>query len=288
MAIAPDGRPAYRTAIEEKVLGAGWGIGPVTSTNFTWSDFRSLAEKRYIEDSSWSSPLSKIANDMAIGDLVWIYDSEARSFFLGKLKTDWVYSQKEKLTDAGLYHVRGCEWYPVTLGSVPGAALTNRSIIRQLNGVTNWSKLLWNQLSKREDYQLAKISLDDIWCLVSHEDCEDIIALYLQLQLNMSVIPSTCKRSTPLVEFAMMERSSGDLAYAQVKSGNAVLRLDKYEHLDGKIFLFSSSNNYAGIRSDNVELLDKRDIEDFLLKRISYLPPRIRYWVDLLSDQDIS
>lgn len=43
----------------------------------------------------------------------------------------------------------------------------------------------------------------DLFALGASEDCEDIVAIYLQARFGYRLIPSTCRHDTPKTEFVL-------------------------------------------------------------------------------------
>lgn len=118
--------------------------------------------------------------------------------------------------------------------------------------------------------------------LLSAEDIEEIVGLYLQMEKNLYVYTSTCKNDTSLIEFQLVDKNS-QLYGLQVKSGNETLNADDYFELSKKmtIFLFASSDNIYNIEKyPNIEKIDSKEITLFIEKNLKLLPEKIRFWFE--------
>jgi len=134
---------------------------------------------------------------------------------------------------------------------------------------------------------LRKKSLD-IFSLLSSEDLEDVVGLYLQLEKKFVLIPSSRGRNdeTLKYEFELMNEK-GERAVVQVKSGNTKINPKEYEKetFKGKIFLFSPAGYEYETKSDTIETLSKSAIEEFLKEYKEKLPLKIKIWLDYLYAQ---
>jgi hypothetical protein len=128
-------------------------------------------------------------------------------------------------------------------------------------------------------YDLPRVA-PDIFSLLSSEDCEDIVALYMQMK-GYLLLASTCKRSTPAYEFVMYHRDTGDRAAAQVKNGFDNLCVEDHANFPGKVFLFTSKGRYMGTVPQNVLCLTVEEILQFISKYETILPDRIKTWLNI-------
>lgn len=118
--------------------------------------------------------------------------------------------------------------------------------------------------------------------LLTAEDIEEIVGLYLQMEKNLYVYTSTCKNDTSLIEFQLVDKNS-HLYGVQVKSGNETLNADDYFELSKKmtIFLFASSDNISNIEKyPNIEKIDSKEITLFIEKNLKLLPEKTRFWFE--------
>ena len=165
---------------------------------------------------------------MVIDDLVWTRDTKGE-YYLGRITSDWRYDISSEYRDADMVNIRSCEWYKVgTVEKVPGKVVSSfipRATVQAVSNSTvqSYSKFLYNELSESQYYEEDSLVGEDIFSLISDDDCEDLVALYLQYKHNYLVVPSTCKKSTANYEYVLVHRETGESAVAQVKKGNVSL-----------------------------------------------------------------
>ncbi len=199
----PDSAPGINGpsfCIERNIVGIGWAIDETPKDK---NEYLRLSKVRHKNSLGWRRATNDFIMRMEIGDLVWA--RKRADYYLGQIESDWEYrgSYEYKNTDA--VNVRKCLWLSVpTLGHVPGkisasfrAGSTVQRVI-QPSAIT-YSRYLYNQLAKREVYGLEQRPEADIFSLLSDEDLEDLVGLYLQWKYKYLIQPSSCKRDTPLV-----------------------------------------------------------------------------------------
>ena len=125
----------------------------------------------------------------------------------------------------------------------------------------------------------------DIFDYLSSDDCEDALAIYLQMRRNYYLVPSTCKKSTKTYEFILIDQDTGQSAAIQVKSGQVALNIDDYVEIDtNKIFLFATSGIYSGKSDPKVETIDPTIIRNFIYENKTLIPEKIRFWVEHIPE----
>lgn len=108
--------------------------------------------------------------------------------------------------------------------------------------------------------------------LLSAEDIEEIVGLYLQIEKELYIYTSTCKDDTNFIEFQLIDRK-GKLYGLQVKSGDENINADDYFELSKKmtIFLFASSDNISNVEKyPNIEKIDSKEITLFIEKNLKH------------------
>ena len=131
-----------------------------------------------------------------------------------------------------------------------------------------------------DTYEHEALSGDIFDCLPP-EECEDVFAIYLQMNRNYYLVPSTCKKSTQAYEYILIDRKTGESAAAQVKSGQITLNIDEFAGIDAnKIFLFATSGIYYGTPDPKVETIDPAIVRDFIHENKELMPEKIRFWTE--------
>src|SRR5690606_9855050 len=124
------------------------------------------------------------------------------------------------------------------------------------------SKFLANLLLGQQFYEIKRTK-ENFLALLSSDDCEDLVALYMQIKFGFVVIPSSCKSDTAVYEYVMKHRETGRKAVAQVKQGAVNLDLNKYVGIDADIFLFTSGGSYIGANKPNIFCLKSDELVSF-------------------------
>ena len=285
---AVEGVDPRRFCLERNILGLGWPVGELESLD--WDTYQDLGTAEYYDNGNkgWWPAVNAIRNRMTEGDLCWTRDWEG-NYYLGRVSGAWEYRAAPEHTDADVVNVRCCRWMRVgTVDAVPGKVLNSFRAGRTLQAVHDetvlfYSKLLFNS-NGEPVYDLSddvKGGLD-LFALASPEDCEDIVAIYLQAEYGYYLIPSTCRLDTVKTEFVL--RNAKGKAQVQVKQGAVPLYRNQFawdRNDPCKWFLFSTSGNYYGSDSDHVSCLDPCKVRDFAFANATVMPTRVQHLIKL-------
>ena len=193
---------------DKGILGIGWPVDPEVPTD--WETYCALAKDRYrgARRKGWRTAANAIIQ-MAVDDLCWTRDENA-NYYLGRIVGDWEYRSTDEYQKAGIVNVRPCEWFRVGgVDSVPGKVVNSfrpSAAVQRVYDETSslYSKIKFNLLSKRAVYDLhGNEDNRDLFSLISPDDCEDIVGIYLQEKHGYRLIPSSCKRDTGKTEFVL-------------------------------------------------------------------------------------
>ncbi|MDE3262942.1 MAG: hypothetical protein OYL41_13275 [Acidobacteriota bacterium] len=283
---ARDGVDPRRFCFERKILGVGWPVdedGPLD-----WGSYERLGtEKYYPQDNGWWPALNAIGNRMREGDLCWSRDRSG-CYYLGRVDGPWEYQSGGDYRAADVVNVRSCRW--VRMGaedSVPGKVLNSLRASRTLQAVHDdsvriYSMLAYNQAAGKPVYEVsAATGPSDLFALVSPEDCEDILGVYLQEVHGYRLIPSTRRRDTFKTEFVL--RKPGSKALVQVKQGDITLDRGDFAHdHEGRCewFLLSTGGSYEGDDVRHVHCLDPDTLRDFAVENVELMSDRVRRMVE--------
>lgn len=221
-------------------------------------------------------------------DLCWTRDTDGL-YYLGRITGPWQYVGHEDNRAADVVNLRPCDWVLVgPVDAVPGKVVNSFGPNRTVQVVDDetvrvFSTYFYNTHSKSGfSYDLPPVSAD-IFSLLSSEDCEDLVALYMQVK-GYVLLASTCKRSTSAYEFVMRHRGTGEHAAAQVKNGFDDLQVENYASFPGTVFLFTSKGRYLGPVPPNVSCLVPDEMLRFIHEHDSILPDRTKVWLNLARD----
>jgi len=293
---------SVKLCLNQKIIGIGWRVDKKPSSK---KEYMQLGEKKY-RDRGWKTNANAILNRMEIGDLVWFRDTKG-IYYLGRITGEWEYRDNEENRQADIVNIRPVESYKVgtrIAGKIINSFIS-RLTIQQIHNDTAhlFSKVRFNELSKNKYYEVNKRKDMDIFSLLSAEDLEDVVGLYLQLERDYVLIPSSRGRRDDTIkyEYELLnkkyvknvlnkknekknENKEIEKAFVQVKSGD-IIDPDEYKESEGTYFLFSPAGYKYTIESKTLETLPKSTIEQFLKKYKKILPLNIRTWMNFLEEQ---
>lgn len=267
------------------IVGIGWAI-----------DFHPASKEEYLQRASqlhgtgrgWKAASNAILFRMRRGDLIWTRNRSG-VYFLGRVDDDWRYESQAEFVAADITNIRSCTWTLAgPMDSVPGSVINGfrpRATVQLVvdeNAIT-YSQFLFAKLTKQPAIQSTNNSRTDLLKLLSDEDLEDVVALWIQLTHQCMIFPSTCKHDTIAVECIFVRREDGKRIGLQVKSGNTPINLDNYASFDGLVYLFAASENYLGTPHENCVCLKPEIIRQFVIENQKLMPERVRRWTEYVA-----
>lgn len=273
--------------LQNNIVGVGWRIDEETKT-LSWNEYHSQASKIY-GDKSWKAALNAIKNRIKIDDLIWTRDKQ-NNYYLGRITGDWKYQSDQENLDADVINIRDCDWVKIgTVDSVPGKLINSFIPARTVQKVNShtvkiYSQTTFNELKGEQVYHLDEIESNDIFSLLSSDDCEDLIAMYLQLEENYFLIPSSCKSDMMRYEFELKNRETGKSAVVQVKNGYVNLNSKDYNNLNSEVYLFTTKGQYLGEKRDNIHFIKPEKIVEFMQSNKEILPNKIQFWMKKIKN----
>lgn len=283
---AQDGIDPRKFCIERNIAGIGWGV---ESKFDGYEEYIKLAEKKYYyiekRDKGWWPAINSLSNRMQNNDLCWTRDVNG-IYYIGRINGEWEPRNTKDCIDADIRNIRQCFWCKVgEADKVPGKVLNSfrpARVLQKVNGesVKIYTMLLYNKLSDDYEYKFTKISFD-LFSLLSPEDCEDLVGLYLQ-ERGYRLFPSSKRRDTMGIEFVLKHTETGKKAVVQVKQGESpILIIDDYFERADEVYLFSTEGNYIGEPKPNVHCIAPQEILRFVRDKEHILPDRIKFWIEL-------
>jgi hypothetical protein len=271
--------------LQNNIVGVGWRINEECK-KLTWNEYHLEASKIYA-DKNWKIALNALKNRIKIDDLIWTRDNQ-NNYYLGRIIGDWKYQSEKENLDADVVNIRDCDWMKIgTVDSVPGKLINSFIPARTVQSVNShsvkmYSQTIFNELKGEKIYQLDDISDANIFSLLTSDDCEDLIAMYLQLKENYYLIPSSCKRDLMRYEFELKNKETGKSAVVQVKNGYVNLNSDDYDNLDSEVYLFTTKGLYLGEEKANIHFIKPEKIVNFMHLNKEILPNKIKFWMKKL------
>lgn len=284
--IAPNGKPAYRVALTESVVGCGWVIPGLKETTDR-ANFNARASATGRLTSSCSAAMNVIENRMAVGDFVWMratgIGSGKDGYYLGQITSSWRYDPRSPFKQDELVNIRNCHWCRVDVKDVPRAALHLRGTFREMPNIGEYSKRLYNKLSRKAHSRLEIATSGSLMDYLSWQDCEDLVALFLRAKHGLSPLPSTCKHSMPDIEY-LLWKPDGTIAAAQVKSGKQAFDYCNLGDFDCTVYVLALSERYVGNKPKNVVLLKRAMIEKWAKGISGSLPSQLQSGIGVTDE----
>lgn len=267
--------------IRQEVVGIGWRVPTRPATR---DEYWSFGEEEY-GDTGWSRATNAIGWRMAVGDLVWVRDFFG-AYYVGKIAGDWEYRDAPENLKADIINIRPCKLYRV--GASVAGKIVNcfrpSATVQQIHDETAelFSIFVFNQLTNANLRFVPPADID-IFSLLSDVDLEDVVGLYIQQKRGLLFIPSSRSRQNTTIshEYQLVDPKTGQLVFAQVKSGNVILDPSDYYKFPHEFYLFSPAGYASETAQDHVICIDRQDIEGFLSSSRSFLPLNVRAWLDL-------
>lgn len=276
-----------RFCLDNNILGIGWQVE--VDGEIGWDAYYKEAKNKYSKyGRSWTVAINVLKKRMRKDHLCWVRDHDG-TYYLGIISSDWKYVNEPSHKDADVVNIRDCVWYKVgTVDLVPGKVVNSYisgSTVQAVDdiGVINYSMYIANKLSGEYKYSIENNN-SDFLSLISSDDCEDLVGIYLQY-IGYNMIASSCKSDTAFYEYVMKHRETGEKAVAQVKQGAVDLNIDKYSKLGCKVYLLTTKGDYIGKGSQNVHCLDPNDMTAFALNNYYLMTERIQRWIDFTKHQ---
>lgn len=281
---AEPGIDPRRFCLDQCCLGVGWRAGD--SETLEWAAYETLAKAAYPNDNGWwpALPPESHARQRSLLDA-----RHSRHLLPRRIDGPWKYAARPENLRADVVNIRPCEWLKVgPVDAVPGKVVSSFRPNRTVQAVDDetvrvFSAYFYNRHAPSAvRYNLPAVS-PDIFALLSDEDCEDLVALYMQLQ-GYLLLASTCKLSTAAYEFVMRHRESGERAAAQVKNGYEDISVTTYGGFPGRVYLFTSKGRYTGEPVSNVVCLLPEEMRAFIRNNEPILPERVAVWLAITNE----
>lgn len=289
--IKTDARPGCNPrsyCLDHNLAGVGWRVAD--SGGNPPRDFEHYLElgREEYGDRSWTTATQIMGKRMAAGDLCWTRN--AGLYYLGKIEGAWRYLSGEEADAQDIHCVRTCWWQKIgTVEAVPGAverAFGPPRAVQQVDDPTAeaYSRYVYAGLTGDPANDHPTISKHDLFALMSPSDHEDLAALYLQVEHNLSVVPSTVRRATSTYEWVMINRLTGERAVVQVKSGNSRTDIPEFAHSGLRAFLVEADVNEADEKlPEAVTRITRNQLLDFGRRHPKLLTTRIKNYVEWIA-----
>ena len=274
---------------EHGLLGIGWAL---ERSPMDEEDAIRLAEKEYSEKQPHGvGNVKRFVKDMQIGDLVWIrYKS---LFVLYQIVSNWEYKHGGDWDTYDIHFTRKAniiyETSEPPLGPIFSALLGRQQTIARFQKlkelITAYSLWLCKRYSEGNCPPPSAINLHAtrLLDLFPPEELEDIIAMFLQTERDLVLIPSsrTHANNTADYEYILVNKQ-GTPYYVQVKTTGTCVQAVH----DQQNWILFSRDNYPQMRKlcKNANVIDPDTIEKFLLDNEKLMPTKIGALMHLFDE----
>ncbi|HNX13814.1 MAG TPA: hypothetical protein PKH29_03060 [Oscillospiraceae bacterium] len=294
------GKSIARYCIDNKIAALGWSLTEIPEEERqcikTFDDYLVCAKKAAYKQFK---ALTRFHSYQKEGDLIWVRDEG--KYYLGRVgkHTKWKFNNEAVKIDAA-NQLSDIDWYCFDEGdesTVPGAVSTafiKGSTFQQIrkSGIQEFSGLLYDKLAETTYYSNTQVTLNqkNFYSLLTPEDCEDLLCLWLYSKYGYICIPSTNKTATPLYECILINPQDGEHIYIQVKKGQTNLDANAYAELKGDVWLLTTEGEVKNLENYKDRIFQANPIElyEFAMsdESTNILSSSIKTWVEFLTDQD--
>jgi len=278
-----DSEFSFNYCLKNNLLGAGWQVWKDPNEILDWKTYEARAMEEYEGGISVPRYINRWVSE---GDLVWTRDTKGH-YYLCRVLSAWEYLETEEAKEADIVNIFKVDIREIELiDIVPGKVIACFRASRTIQEIADnpsiiYSKVLWNQLVGKEEYIIDE-KMDSVWGFLNDEQVEDIIFIYLQTK-EFIIVPCSRKKDTMSYEFYLINRLTYKRVMVQVKTGNTNINLDDYKDCKEDIFFFQPNNRYEGEKRYNYNIIDKNDIEQFVINNQSIIPSNILKWFELIK-----
>jgi hypothetical protein len=297
-----DGGHIGQYCLDHRVAAMGWSLitCPQHIRKSIGVDFEKyLDEARSYGYKNPNVPVVKrMYYSLSAGDLIWMRHNG--QYFMGRVSEDskWQFNPTEEARQSDVANqYTNIEWKRYFEGdecSVPGAICTSfimGSTLQRINKpyILEYSQMLYDLHAPTKLYgTMVPRNQESFYSLLSTDDCEDLLCLWLYHTRGYFCIPSTSKIGTELYECVLRDPDTGKHIYVQVKTGSQVIDAEKYSNLDGEIWLLTTGGTVINAEQhQNMYIASPRELYEFAMNPEStrILSRNINLWVSFLRNQ---
>lgn len=287
--------------LNNSVAALGWSLDRLSEAERnnikTFDEYLNQGRAYYKKELS----CPKRFHNVEIGDLIWLRHKGIYSLGRVSENTKWQFNTSDEATKIDACNqLTNIKWYnslPYSNNlfdeaSVPGAISTSfilGSAFEKIHksGVQEYSCLLYDKLAGTNYYPNITLELKEecFYSLLSTDDCEDLLCLWLYKKYGYICIPSTDKKGTQTYECVLIDPKNGNHIYIQVKKGNDDLDTDDYKDLKGEVWLLTTNGKiFNSGKNQNVKEASSKELFDFAFSKESdnILSDSIKTWAEFL------
>ncbi len=303
--------------IKNKIMAIGWSCKIMHDSIQEYKEkFKEHNPTWMKKNGNYPDSVNRIIEQVQEGDYVWTYDG-IEHYWIGKVIDKYphipVYHDNDIFfKEFGVY--REVEnWYSCEDDEVPGKVINSfikGSTLQPIKTLLEYSEYLYQKKHKNQPnlpFHPNEDVFETIKNLLHYNDLEDLLGLWLQIDRNYVVFPSTNKQSTKDYEYILKKEDGSKKAIIQCKTGYDCINLETFDKYKDKYEIYLSvidghlrrnkkevninDENIININDYNTEYPEKSGYQiykvslkyllDWAKKNKNILPDRIRYYLDI-------
>ncbi|ASJ72101.1 hypothetical protein [Granulosicoccus antarcticus] len=260
-----------KAMLDDGFIGTGW---PLNSSPRDLDDCLNLLAEKYPRKDATAV---RFVRDTAIGDLVWIADTARGCFHLCRICSEYYYLKTAEPYGGEAAHRFDVDWLARDLSPehVPGG------VKNALRIGTTYCRIHCHATCRYSErlagLEVESATSNDFLELLDDQALEDLVGLYLQMELKGALIPSTCKSDTAAYEYVVKSWDGKRSAIAQVKSGKQPIT-NSLASDDRERYLFAVSGIYP-VELHGAIKIEKCSLIDFADSFKDLLPKTVTCWM---------
>lgn len=282
--------------IDNNVAALGWSLLNISQNEResikTYKQYESYAKNKY---SNFGS-VKRLHSDVKTGDLIWMRHNGL--YYLGRVSetSEWKFNSSTEASNKDASNqLTNIEWKKFNQAdesTVAGAIITSfirGSTFQKINkdGIEAFSQIIYNNEVQKNIYDVhIELKQSSFYSLLTTEDCEDLLCLWLYSKFGYICIPSTNKLSTQLYECVLLDPKNGNHIYIQVKKGNVNINANDYKDLDGEVWFLTTEGQVINFENyDNMHIADPKELYEYAISGESNytMSPSINTWASFLE-----
>lgn len=308
---AKDKEKAVDHCIKNKKMAIGW---PCRIANDDVDEYleKFKSEHKWMKNNgNYPDSVNRIIYQTQENDYVWTYNKQECRYYIAKIVDKKahtpIYQEKDFFSEEFGVYRQVEDWYQCEDNEVPGKVINSLIKGQTLQAVDSclleYSKYLYQKKHFKDPNLIFKHeenSEDTLKNLLHYDDLEDLLGLWLQIDNNYVVFPSTNKQGTKDYEYVLKKKDGSRKAVIQCKTGYSGIdasKFNKYVNDDYNVYLATTfgiiSNkpeNMIEINNQNSKINDYSEqmysvsikyLLDWATKHEKILPDRIKYYLEI-------
>ncbi len=273
------------------LIGIGWRMDELPAAASL-----DLACQAIEEREGWgrkpAAIVRRFGEKAQVGDFIWTRDVHG-GYWVCRITGPYRYDGSDAAKLVDVHQVRDVQWAPKALNEleVPGGVI--RRFVGQGESFCQMhdpaaqrlTPYLWGRLTG-EPVELPRITAKEVLKeYLDPYDVEDLIYVWMQVDLGYVALPRARQRDTPVYEWSMLHRDSKRRGVVQVKTGSTPVDVAglaaAIDPTDTDAFAYATSETYDGEDHGLVRRIADAELIDFAHHHPKLLSPRVALWFDL-------